>query len=521
MSYRVEKKVGDTIYLYEATSSWDPEKKQSRQTRTYLGRKDPKTGEVIPPRHSGRPRRAKDYGNVYVLQRIAERLGLTGVLEEVFREDASVLLALACFEIAESAPLYLFPSWMDTTFLEPVKALAPAELTTLTQRLGQMDAEREAFFHEWLQHCGPVQTIVFDITSISSYSTLINEVEWGYNRDHDPLPQVNLGLVYAEHEQVPLYYQVYPGSIRDVSTLPNMVRYLQALEMAPSLFVMDRGFYSAANLAAMRAHEFQFLVPLPRRVALFSDLVSQHHQALTALPNSFLFHDEILGHLHIRAMVQHMPVQAHLYFDMARHHAQVQRFLSHLWEAELGVKTPTTTSPEKMRQQLNASLQGAAKFFRISKTANGNVLRRQRQRIAQHLLPMGMTIFLTNASTLDRARILTLYRQKDFIEKTFETLKHEVDGARIRSHSMDALLGRIFVKFLSLIIDSGLTRMMREEQMFAQYSVRSLLAELKKLRLVELKNGTRVLTEISKRQKLIFQKFSLEPPVIDASLPKS
>jgi hypothetical protein len=30
-----------------------------------------------------------------------------------------------------------------------------------------------------------------------------------------------------------------------------MVQYLEALALVPNLFVMDRGFYSAANLAAL------------------------------------------------------------------------------------------------------------------------------------------------------------------------------------------------------------------------------------------------------------------------------
>ncbi len=36
MSFPIEKKVGNSIYLYEATSFWDSEKKQPRQKRAYL-----------------------------------------------------------------------------------------------------------------------------------------------------------------------------------------------------------------------------------------------------------------------------------------------------------------------------------------------------------------------------------------------------------------------------------------------------------------------------------------------------
>ena len=36
-------------YAYSCTSVWDKEKKAPRTIRTYLGRVDPDTGEIIPP----------------------------------------------------------------------------------------------------------------------------------------------------------------------------------------------------------------------------------------------------------------------------------------------------------------------------------------------------------------------------------------------------------------------------------------------------------------------------------------
>ena len=513
MSYVVEKKVGETVYLYEATSYWDPQKKQSRQTRTYLGKKDPINGEVIPPRRSRLPRRAKDYGNIYLLQQIAARVGVTSLLQRVFPKEASMLLALGLFEICEAAPLYLFPYWVDTTYLDDVKALSSAELTTLTQQLGRMEGEREAFFRQWIAHCSPVQTIVFDSTSLSSYSNLLNEVEWGYNRDHDHLPQVNLGIVYAEHEQLPLYYQVYPGSIRDVSTLPNMVHYLEALALTPNLFVMDRGFYSAANLAALTSHSFKFLLPLPRTVTLFADLLAHHYQTLTALPNSFLFQDEILCHVQTAVPLNREPIYAHLYFDPSRHHDQAQRFLTQLWQAEATMHGKTFHQPHEAQQALTAQLKGATPFFRFTQTADHVDISRDALALTRHLAPMGTTILLTNQAELDRAQVLRLYRHKDFLEKTFDTLKHECDGQRLRGHSTEAILGRLFLKFVRLIVYSALTKTMRTHHVFTHYSVRELLYELKKIRLVEMNNGTHVLTEISKQQKQIFTTFEIAVPI--------
>ena len=514
MSFLVEKKVGETVYLYEATSSWDAQKKQPRQTRRYLGKKSPNSDTVIPPRRSTVPRQAKDYGNSYVLQQLAARSGVTAVLRHVFPEDAPLLLALALFEIAEGAPLYLFPYWIETTAMEPVKALSPAELTTLTQRLGRMEREREAFFQQWIAHCSPVHTIVFDITSVSSYSTLINEVEWGYNRDHDRLPQVNLGVVYAEQAHLPLYYQLYPGSIHDVSTLSNMLQYLEALALTPSLFVMDRGFYSSDNLPAMIDHSMKFLIPLPRTVTLFADLLAQHQQTLTALPNSFLFDNALLCHVQTAILHNMTPVYAHLFFDPASHADQTQRFLTQLWQAETALHQQPFRSPQDAEHAVTTALKGAAAFFRFTQTGERVDISRDFLALTRRLAPMGATILLTNQPDLERTQVLRFYRQKDFLEKTFDTLKHDCDGQRLRGHSMEAVTGRIFLKFLSLIVHSVLINAMRTEDLLTEYSVRELLCELKKIRMVEMSNGKQVLTEISKRQKDIFKALGLKPPIL-------
>lgn len=44
--YQTDKKTG-TKYAYESVSYWDKEKQQPRSKRTYIGKVDPATGEII------------------------------------------------------------------------------------------------------------------------------------------------------------------------------------------------------------------------------------------------------------------------------------------------------------------------------------------------------------------------------------------------------------------------------------------------------------------------------------------
>lgn len=46
--YRIEQKIGNNIYVYDVTAYRDFNKRQSRQRRTLIGKRDPNSGEIIP-----------------------------------------------------------------------------------------------------------------------------------------------------------------------------------------------------------------------------------------------------------------------------------------------------------------------------------------------------------------------------------------------------------------------------------------------------------------------------------------
>lgn len=123
-----------------------------------------------------------------------------------------------------------------------------------------------------------------DITSVSSYSELIDFVRWGYNRDGEKLPQINLLMLTGVTSHMPLYYRIIPGSIKDVNTLEDSIANISVLDSPTCHFVMDKGFYSEPNLDAMYASHKKFLVGVPftvgfacKAVERYRDSIRSHH----------------------------------------------------------------------------------------------------------------------------------------------------------------------------------------------------------------------------------------------------
>ena len=125
---------------------------------------------------------------------------------------------------------------------------------------------------------------------------------------------------------------------------------------------------------------------------------------------------------------------------------------------------------------------------------------------------MGKTILLTNDPKVGGEDILMFYRRKDVLEKMFDVIKNELDNGRLRVSSREAMEGRLFLTYLSLIIHSALSRIMKEQDLFKTYTLAEVFCDLKKLRLVTLTSGKTYLTEISRKQRLLFEKFDVPVP---------
>ncbi|WP_197034413.1 hypothetical protein [Streptobacillus canis] len=57
----------------------------------------------------------------------------------------------------------------------------------------------------------------YDVTSLLRYSESIPIGEFGYYRDKENLPQINVGVLYSQNKDFPVCYDIYNGSINDKS----------------------------------------------------------------------------------------------------------------------------------------------------------------------------------------------------------------------------------------------------------------------------------------------------------------
>ena len=138
-------------------------------------------------------------------------------------------------------------------------------------------------------------------------------MEWGYNRDDENLPQINLGMVCCQKTGLPFFYNTFPGSIVDVSTIINFINYLKIYKLHDLFLIMDKGFFSVSNISGLlesdtstslsNRRNLSLIIPLPLvsepvesvSLKLSKELIINNSD-IRQLQYMFKYNEEILFH---------------------------------------------------------------------------------------------------------------------------------------------------------------------------------------------------------------------------------
>ena len=510
MTYLVKQKIRGHTYVYEAENFWDPEKKQSRQKRNYLGVWDETSGKLIPKVAERDVKTTKSLGPAYLLDSVGNEIQLRKKLSEAFGKDGDLILAVAMSRLLHQTSLKNLHHVLEDSFLPEMYSLketfSSQWLSSFLERLSTKEAAMTTFYNSLI--AGEDETLIFDITSLSSASRNIDWLEWGYNRDGLDLPQVNLGLVLSLNNHLPLYFKLFPGSISDVVTLKNLVAEIKAFGIAKSLFILDRGFYSESNIKEMTAENIDFILPLPFSVNIGKGLISETNTEIENPANAKRFGGDIFYVLESEVMIGEVNAYGYVLFNKKREGSETNSFYNRLIDIESALNGKEFKNPIGEFKRTAGNFERYLECIVEGKTIH---LRRRINAISQASNRFGKTILLS-ATKRRWDEVLSLYRERDEVEKKFDDLKNELEAMPLRVQKIETLQGLLFIFFVSLIMRAILLRKARDAELLDKKSIEEILLELAKLRAVKV-GGKWRLTEISKKQRTILEKMKIGIPV--------
>ena len=339
MSYVIANRSGKYTYLYEC-ESWRDKDGKVVGKRKVIGKIDPVTGEKhYKPEYVERmksvgnpvetPNTKKvfsledvkkssvlEYGAFHLLEVISEKTGLADALKEALPHCWREVFALAAHLVVNGEPFMYCADWIEETETYPVGDMSSQRISELMATIAP--DEREHFYQAWCRRIQENEYLALDITSVSSYSELVEDVEWGYNRDEENLPQVNICMLMGEKSKLPVYQTVYAGSLKDVTTLESTIRRFDRITGGkPVLAVMDKGFYSKRNVDTMLSgkHARRFVIAVPFTSGFAKNQVNGERKDIDTVGNTIRLGGETLRAItKERAWGNGRSVYAHIYF---------------------------------------------------------------------------------------------------------------------------------------------------------------------------------------------------------------
>jgi transposase len=515
MAHRVNhinKKTGVT-YVYESESYWDKEKKQARNKQVCIGKISQVNGELIPSKRlSPGQALAKDkavtasaqiVGPTLILDVLTVQLGLEKLLKSCFPDTYQQIMAMAYYLVADGGALSHCSTWCKSHTPLVAQALTTQRISEVLAAI-TLDA-KQTFLKKWMLSVLEDDYLCYDITSVSSYSAFNEYIKYGHNRDKEALPQLNLAVLFGQNGRLPLYFQRLPGNITDVSTLHNLLKTFKALEMKTLSYVMDKGFYSKKNVDGLFTTKNKFLLAVPLNNKWLQVAIDDVYESIHG-PEGYQKLDDETLYVHTRLYPwgdKKHRCYLHLYYNA---HAKANAIDS--FNEEL-----LAYKKELERGQPNNKHQWAYDQFFISKTTTKRGLKVtfNAPAVKQHITRYtGFQALLSNRIK-DPVQALTIYRDKDVVEKCFDDLKNQLDMKRLRMHSSGTTDGRLFVQFIALIYVSALRKEMRKSNLIERYTIRELLKEMETLTQIKYsgKYGN-ILTEMTKTQREILTVLNIQ-----------
>ena len=526
--YQINKKTGIT-YAYESISFWDKEKRQSRAKRKCVGRVDPKTKKIIATRTKkfSEPTdtikrgpvpitlMAKSfYGAAHFFDSIGETTGVADDLKKCFPDSYKQILSIAYYLILEDRnPLSRFPHWATVhrhPYGSPISSQRSSELfASITEEA------RQRFFQLQGKRRVEREYLAYDTTSVSSYSQCLRQVRYGKNKEHDPLAQINLALLFGQESRLPFYYRKLAGNIQDVKTLRKLLADMNRLGYEKIKVVLDRGFFSATNINDLYGQHLKFFIA----AKLSLNLVKSHLDEVRETMRAFTCYSQT-HHLYVHTVPitwdyrQDRPYKGdtlkgerrmylHLYFSPELALEEEKSLIGRLvaWQDEL----------ENDRRQPDHE-KYYAKYFDIKITPVRGVKVRVREDVLEEVKRNYGYFALVSNEIKEAINALDVYRNKDLVEKAFGNLKERLNLRRVAVSSEQSLDGKLFVEFIALIFLSYITKSMQENKLFKDYTLQEVLDELDVIECFELPGKKLQVGEMTKKQIGLYEKFGVMPP---------
>lgn len=453
-------------------------------------------------------------GSYAMISRVIDEYGLRPMLEKRFGKDAGLILDLVAYMIIDeknAGQYYPEFAFNHPLFSDKMRIYSDSKVSRL---LGDMSKDQFiGFLDDWNRkrdHKSRIY-ISYDSTNKNSEAGDIDIVEFGKAKDDKGLPIFNLSIAMDKTNQVPLFYEEYPGSINDVSQFGFMVDKVISYGYRNIGFILDRGYFGRENIKYMDKNGYSFIMMVRGCKPLVSELVLDNlgsfEYSRDASIRSFKVHGKTVKHKLFDD--DEKERYFHIYFNSSKMSGERERL-----ERNLDIYSQYLEQLEGTKTEFGRIYHH---YFNLHYDKGGTFIgAEERSDVIEKEMKLCGYFCIVTSEKMTASQAMILYKGRDISEELFRNDKTFLGARSERVASEESMSSKIFIEFIALIIRNRIYNLLKEnmirlEKKHNYMTVPAAIRELEKIEMVRI-NGAHYKLDhaVTKTQKIILSSFGLD-----------
>lgn len=186
-------------------------------------------------------------------------------------KDVGLLLDLVAYSIVEEdnrAQHYPAYAFCHPLFTEGMRQYSDSKVSDFLQ---EMEPEvSSSFQNDWNARRNHREKIYISYDSTSKHCEAgdLRIVEKGHSKENEETNIFNYAVAYDTQNREPLFYELYPGGINDISQFQCTVDKARGYGYRCIGFVLDRGYFSKDNISHLEDNGYSFIMMLKGKADL-------------------------------------------------------------------------------------------------------------------------------------------------------------------------------------------------------------------------------------------------------------
>lgn len=456
-------------------------------------------------------------GAYVVLRRIIAEYHLDEMMADIIGKDSGLFLDLAVYTIVtenNAGQYYPDYAYNHPLFTDKMKVYSDSKVSDFIR--GIHKSQSIEFLNRWNENRDHREKIYisYDSTNKNCQAGDIDFVEMGHAKDNKDKPVLNYSIAYDRNNREPLFYEMYPGSIVDVSQLQYMLEKTAGYGYRRVGFILDRGYFSRENIRYMDKCGYDFVIMMKGMKSLVSELVMKNKGTFEESRSHSIRDYKVSGTTVRERMFasDEKDRYFHIYYSERKRTAEREQL-----EEKIDRMAEFLKEQEGKRQFECPS--ALCHYFEPIYHTEGDektfMFARERTDVIDEEIRLCGYFVIITSEKMSAGEALELYKSRDGSEKLFRGDKSYLGNRSFRVQGSESVSNKIFIEFVALIIRNKFYTYLKDQMHKSEkkenfMTVPAALRELEKIEMIKQSDGNyRMDHEVTAAQKEILKAFDM------------